>query len=1063
MVSKSKKIAKSGDEQPSFIATTPIGEDLLEGKAQENIAQRIADLIESGNTENRLFGLDGAWGSGKSNLIRILQSELSESHHFFVFDAWGHQEDLQRRSFLEELTADLCENKIIDPREWERKLIVLLSRKKETMTRTIPRLGYGVIVTVLIAIAMPMFQTFAEMAEGEGWKFFLATLPLFVGVCFYLIASCRKGKPLSLTELYAIYKDDQLTQEVHETVFEEEPSVAQFRGWMRDLSSALKNKKLVIVFDNMDRLRPQKVRELWSSIHTFFAEDSFSGIWTIVPFDRTHVKAAFDDDENVSEEFLRKSFSVIFRVAPPVLTDWQKFFDLKLSEAFPDCEHKEKQLIKRTFDRLQPEITPRSVITFINEMVSLRLTTHREISLTYLAVFVLTRKVILKDPVKHILSHEYLGAAATFFEKDGNLADNISALVYNVPVDSASQVTLIRAIQNAFAQQDVGTIMSLAEHRHFVEMLERVTSADDVSVDGAAATLTQLLEDKPDAVPAERMRDIWDDLCTTELNGVVTEQRFKTTHKLLLLNTSRGNQLALVKFLVNGFAGIGEKEFDGGNYYQALCDLRDCIEQNDLPIDSLSEVRPLQVEPEVYSDYLRAALSEHKDFKVKCGETELVQHLLDRIPNNLVDMSHFSTVANKFDFAPIVEHLETESQSGNLTIENIGSFYEFYKAISGDKKPIKMPPSNVVAGLLPGAIDRSSTQYELLAMRFAYGQSFPSMGGISDSILSLTDEEMVDQITQRIEFYRSYGPLLLAHPSWPQPIMKAVLTKLTVKPHDQSRLNIVEVLKNYSVLQESLDIDPEEFLNRLNGWDEHARERITAENIRDYLADHLLFEHAVRVDCDLTAYLIQTVANWLESFSIEQWQEVLRSQDSNEFKVTRVLLETGKLDALPDNAVTVFRRLLVEYSRGDFSMQPDADWKTIYEKTPKAGLIAAAKNIRDLFLTNTEITPDKFMFLSDLLLNHAALEERSAGVARRILAPVVHNQECLEFIVSNGERFAQIIKQAGDDAVDLKDLIRQELIQSSASEELKHFAGLANIGPSPVNTTQPEPDGTPTP
>lgn len=1062
MVSRSKKTSAAGDKQTSFIETTPIGEDLLEGKAQENIAQRIADLIGSGNTENRLFGLDGAWGSGKSNLIRILQSKLSASHHFFVFDAWGHQEDLQRRSFLEELTADLCKNEIIDPDRWEKKLKVLLSRKKETMTRTIPRLGYGVIVTVLIAIATPVFQTFAEMVDGKGWKISLSALPIFVGICLYLIASYRKGKPLSLTELYAIYKDDQLTQETHESVFEKEPSVAQFRIWMRDLSSALKNKKLVVVFDNMDRLRPQKVRELWSSIHTFFAEDSFDGIWTIVPFDRTHVKEAFDEDEAVSEEFLRKSFSVIFSVAPPALTDWQKFFDLKLSEAFPDCAYKEKQLIKRTFDRLQPEITPRSVITFINEMVSLRLTTDTEVSLPYLGVFALTRKEILTDPTKHILTREFLGTAAALYESDENLADNVAALVYNVPVSSASQVTLVRAIQNALSERDIRAIMNLSEHRHFVDMLERVTSAEDVNVDGAAETLVKLLEEKPGVASADQMREIWDDLCASELKNVVKEQHFNSTQKLLLLNASVESQIALVKHLATGFANCDKKDFDGAKYYRALSDLRDCITENSVPIDLFSEVRPLQLDPQMYSDYLREARSEHKEFKVNCDEKELEQYVLNRIPNDLDNMSHLSAVANEFDFAAVVERLRVESQGGSLTLDNIGPFYEFYKAVSG-KKPILKPSIELVAQLLSSADDGSSIQFELLAMRLAYGPVFAGVGGISDAILTLTNEDMVDQIAQRIEFYAPYGSLLLTYLSWQQPIMKAILTKLTIAPYDTSRLNIAEVLKNYSSLQESLGIDPQKFLIRLDGWSEPARKQITAENISQYVEDGLLFEHMEGVDCDLCTHLTETAAAWLGALSIEEWERILRNHDSREFKVTCSLLRSGKLKTLPDNAVSAYRRLLVEFAKGEFSMHRDAGWGIIYERTPKTKLKATAKNIRDKFITSIEISAEKFIFLSDLLLNHAALEDRSAGVSRRILAPVAQNGECLEFIVTNAEKFAQVINQAGDDAADLKDMIRQELMQGDVAEELKHFASLIGIPADPIAAPEQEPTDTPNP
>ena len=101
-------LAQNGNAtRPSFIDSLPLGEDLLEGKSQEQIAESVSRLIRTSRTENRLIGLDGAWGSGKSNLVKIIESKLKDTHHVFFYDAWGHQEDLQRRAFLEERRTNI--------------------------------------------------------------------------------------------------------------------------------------------------------------------------------------------------------------------------------------------------------------------------------------------------------------------------------------------------------------------------------------------------------------------------------------------------------------------------------------------------------------------------------------------------------------------------------------------------------------------------------------------------------------------------------------------------------------------------------------------------------------------------------------------------------------------------------------------------------------------------------------------------------------------------------------------------------------------------------------------
>lgn len=46
----------------------------------------------------------------------------------------------------------------------------------------------------------------------------------------------------------------------------------------------------------MDRLPAEKVKELWSSIHTFFADSGFENVWAVIPFDETHLACAFGDE-----------------------------------------------------------------------------------------------------------------------------------------------------------------------------------------------------------------------------------------------------------------------------------------------------------------------------------------------------------------------------------------------------------------------------------------------------------------------------------------------------------------------------------------------------------------------------------------------------------------------------------------------------------------------------------------------------------------------------------------------------------------------------------------------
>ena len=131
---------------PRLISNRPCNKDLFEGNAHDKLAKAIADVISS-DEKPSMIGIDGGWGSGKSNLVGMVTQSLKEhtdkQYHFFTYDAWGHQGDLPRRSILEELTTRLTKDKspALEGEYWDNKLNDLLARKKHTQTKVVPRLN----------------------------------------------------------------------------------------------------------------------------------------------------------------------------------------------------------------------------------------------------------------------------------------------------------------------------------------------------------------------------------------------------------------------------------------------------------------------------------------------------------------------------------------------------------------------------------------------------------------------------------------------------------------------------------------------------------------------------------------------------------------------------------------------------------------------------------------------------------------------------------------------------------------------------------------------------------
>jgi hypothetical protein len=538
---------------PQYLINKPIGEDHFEGKSHDRIASSIAEHISSKINTLKVMGIEGEWGSGKSNIIELLREKLKDTHHIYIYDAWGHQEDSQRRAFLEELTEDLIENnssllsnktkyKDLSGKEknitWSEKIKLLLARKRETSKKTIPKISASIILIGLIIILTPIFALMSDFIGNDDSAIILKILfslsLILLTFTFWIlyalwekIFSKNKSWP-NISSLFYFYKGKELENTTYEIFSDLEPSVKEFKDWIKSISLGLVNKELVIVYDNMDRLPPEKVKGLWSSIHTFFAEEDYDKINVIIPFDKKHLQTAFQKEDNPINEFINKTFSIIYRVTPPVLTDWKEFFRKKFEFSFRETEKNEFPTVLSVFDRLINKFTPRDIIIFINELVTYKKIWKDDIPLRYIAVFIIKKESILDSPQKNILNGEYLGASIDLFAEDENLQNFISALTFNVPVEKASQVLLVRDLEITLRGELDEDVNELAKHSHFIEILEEVIQNSEIIVDNTIASLSNLDTSKVKGVHIkERIANVWDTLTAKQCAHEIKELYFK--------------------------------------------------------------------------------------------------------------------------------------------------------------------------------------------------------------------------------------------------------------------------------------------------------------------------------------------------------------------------------------------------------------------------------------------------------------------------------------------------------------------------------------------------------
>lgn len=123
----------------NILSKAPCNSDLFEGQAHMKLAEVIANEIET-DKKCTILGIDGGWGAGKSNLVGMIEKyltnetahpELKGKYYFFTYDAWGHQNDLPRRSILEELTSFLTvDNDVLNDKNGKNVWTIFWLRKK---------------------------------------------------------------------------------------------------------------------------------------------------------------------------------------------------------------------------------------------------------------------------------------------------------------------------------------------------------------------------------------------------------------------------------------------------------------------------------------------------------------------------------------------------------------------------------------------------------------------------------------------------------------------------------------------------------------------------------------------------------------------------------------------------------------------------------------------------------------------------------------------------------------------------------------------------------------------
>lgn len=420
----------------------------------EEIARAIASEIKTGEPGNiALVGnwgsgkstivdrVEGLIQSADGSFVKNGEEPASVGDGFiyFKFDAWAHSGDSLRRNFLTSLADELKRHRVLSEKEKEGIDDRIHGRTSSSTIKEdasfAPPVAASIIATAVYALVVAILSSakplgrlfFTEVLSLDIdplWRAVLNCVPLVCAVLAFAWVRCklrqddtscekrekgirglwhcavcavRRGggedKPehskqsvKMLTDIFSRNTDTTTVSKRNNSPILD--SLAFEKIYM-ELAGSTK-KTIVVVFDNLDRLDCEGLRDAWGTLQIFANcfdqvsggrrslqaqmrnKDSFRP-WILLPVSGEAFQMMDEFGANSEGVSIAKLFIRVFEIPTLITTDWRGYFLLQAQKAFPDSDEEELSTVyaiaSRTLLRIEGR-TPRNAKRFINSMVA---------------------------------------------------------------------------------------------------------------------------------------------------------------------------------------------------------------------------------------------------------------------------------------------------------------------------------------------------------------------------------------------------------------------------------------------------------------------------------------------------------------------------------------------------------------------------------------------------------------------------------------------------------------------------------------------------------------------
>lgn len=726
-----------------YISTCPSGEDLSGKKPQKVISDAIANHVIDYDDENydggsmpRVIGVEGKWGSGKSNVIKMLEDNdrLKKLYHVLEFDAWSYQEDEYRISLMEHITARLKCLYSLKKKDFDDELRKALSHSEYEETKFEPHVS-GLLVGLLITIAFTSLFGFIleKYPDTDFYRYCRITFIVIPWLIFTIYTWCRRKY---IDDVLVLFENNIRNGRTTRATYSRNPSVSDFRQWLDNVSEIC-DKKLIVVIDNMDRLPNDRLKKLWSMIHVFANNERMANVWIVIPYDEQQLKKGLGDDY---KQYIRKTIPVTISVGEPIISDVRDVFDGLYKKAFGDAETN-ISYIRALFNYTNERYSIRDVIYFLNSMVVIS-RQFPSFSLVSVALYVVLEEEIKENPFKVLMEDVFASKYSPFAPLTEENRSEVAAIVYHVSKEDAMQVVFENAIDHAVMGDDKLPIEDVKNKKDFYKVLtDYCTNVEVQLYEGYIDLLDEVEAHAPKDYHCE-INICWQYVIQYYLGYDPFNVPWVSYERMKMVMVRCNDEQKIDMLRRYSYDLLSNRKTTGKDIYHYCVELDSLNELCKSDRDTLFGTIPLA--PANFKEYLDEAKDNYRKYPVVCGSEDWVKFCCKMIEMPVDDLHNLCYMRGdeRFDFGLLMQKAEKLIGENGRDDRKSLNAYRIYRSLSG--KPVKVKPARrIVMSDIINHFDHVDNDPVFMALRMYHNNQ------------DIIDDKLVPQIAEEMMYLMS--------------------------------------------------------------------------------------------------------------------------------------------------------------------------------------------------------------------------------------------------------------------------------------------------------------------